>query len=63
MHLADVICLIGKLSDLAAFKIERNNNGVPLFPDIDIWKIPVDDVAKVLQDYVTELWSASLVSL
>jgi hypothetical protein len=63
MHLADAICSKGKASDLPTFKIERNKNGVPLFPDIDIWKIPVDDVAKVLQDYITELWSALPVSL
>jgi len=53
---------IGKPSDLAAFRIDRNEDGVPLFPGIDIWKMPVDDVARVIQDYITALWGVFQVS-
>lgn len=40
--------------------IKLSDDGIPLFPNIDTDKILPDQVASVLEEYITALWSTSI---
>jgi hypothetical protein len=40
------------------YQIPRNKGGVPVFPEIDMEKAPLEDTRKVLEVYFQYVWGA-----